>query len=753
MRPRYVQAPKLSLADRPFPRRDLVKKHSYLTTHVFEATRGCVHSCEFCVVPTAWGLKPFQKPVADVVADIRQHYARKIIFIDLNLIADKDYAARLFEALIPLRIKWFGLSTTLLARDKPLLALAARSGCTGLLMGFESILPANLKQSKKGFNSPGEYRELVELLHQHGITLMACFTFGMDADTPEVFMKTARFAVEAHIDLPRFAIVTPFPSTGLYNRLEAEGRILTKNWELYDAQHVVFQPAQMSPAELYAATSWPGSTRIHLAPWPGGWSARASRCPSGWSPTWATASTPIICAISTTAIGSSASCSPSARCRKPWAKGQPKMKITLVHPCIGRRVGQPYIRTWQMEPLPPAVMAGLTPRDVDVAFYDDRMETINYDEPHRPGGAERGDVHRPAGLPDRQRIPPQERAGGHGRLPRQPVPGRAIAVRRRSGDRRGGELVGTGAGGRRAGDAPAVLQIAAAAEPGGLRPDRSIYAGKRYLPIGLVEAGRGCHFVCDFCAVQTIFNHTQTRRPPGDILEELGRLRDKPLIFFVDDNITSNMAQAKEFFRALIPLKLKWVSQASINAAHDEEFLELIVRSGCQGLLIGFESLNPANLKKMNKGFNTMQGGFETALANLRRHNIRLYITFIFGYDEDTEASFSETVAFALKHKFYIGAFNHLTPFPGTPLYKSLEAQGRLLYHPWWLDERYSYNRIPFQPVHMSPERLQAGCVRARAGVLQPRQYLAEGARPGEPLQCQHVVALLRNQLPVQARR
>jgi radical SAM superfamily enzyme YgiQ (UPF0313 family) len=252
MRPRYVQAPKLSLADRPFPRRELVKKHSYLTTHVFEATRACVHSCEFCVVPAAWGTKPFQKPVADVVADIRQHYARKIIFIDLNIIADKDYAARLFEALIPLRVQWFGLSTTLLARDKALLALAARSGCTGLLMGFESIVPANLKQSKKGFNSPGEYRELVELLHRHGITLMACFTFGMDADTPEVFMQTARFAVDAHIDLPRFAIVTPFPATALYNRLEGEGRILTKNWELYDAQHVVFQPAQMTPAELYA---------------------------------------------------------------------------------------------------------------------------------------------------------------------------------------------------------------------------------------------------------------------------------------------------------------------------------------------------------------------------------------------------------------------------------------------------------------------------------------------------------------------
>jgi radical SAM superfamily enzyme YgiQ (UPF0313 family) len=140
----------------------------------------------------------------------------------------------------------------LIGRDEPLLQLAAQSGCTGLLMGFESITPENLKQSKKGFNSPAQYHDLVALLHKYGITLMACFTFGMDNDTTDVFMKTAKFAIEAGIDLPRYAIVTPFPNTGLYKRLEAEGRILTKNWELYDAQHVVFQPKLMTPAELYA---------------------------------------------------------------------------------------------------------------------------------------------------------------------------------------------------------------------------------------------------------------------------------------------------------------------------------------------------------------------------------------------------------------------------------------------------------------------------------------------------------------------
>jgi radical SAM superfamily enzyme YgiQ (UPF0313 family) len=251
MKPRYDMAPDLSLANRPFPKRELMKKQHYLTTHVFEATRSCVHSCEFCVAPAAWGIHPYFKPVEDVIADIKQHWGRKIIFIDLNLISDKEYAARLFEAMIPLKVNWFGLSTTLLGKDDALLSLAARSGCTGLLMGFESISTANLRQTKKGFNSPDQYKELTQKLHKYGITLMACFTFGLDHDTTDVFMQTAKFAIDAGIDLPRYAIVTPFPNTGLYKRLESEGRILTKNWELYDAQHVVFQPKLMTPAELY----------------------------------------------------------------------------------------------------------------------------------------------------------------------------------------------------------------------------------------------------------------------------------------------------------------------------------------------------------------------------------------------------------------------------------------------------------------------------------------------------------------------
>ena len=254
LRPRYTQDPDLSLAGRPFPRRELLPARRFLTTNVFEATRACIHNCEFCVVPAAWGRRPYQKPVEDVVADIRRQGARKLIFVDLNLIADREYAARLFEALIPLRVTWYGLSTMLLADDGELLGLAARSGCRGLLIGFESIVPANLRQSGKGFNQPARFKEVVSRMHRHGIAVYGCFVFGLDHDTPEVFLETARFTVEAGIDLPRFAIVTPFPSTGLYKRLESEGRILTRNWELYDGQHVVFQPARMSVEELQEGT-------------------------------------------------------------------------------------------------------------------------------------------------------------------------------------------------------------------------------------------------------------------------------------------------------------------------------------------------------------------------------------------------------------------------------------------------------------------------------------------------------------------
>ena len=188
-----------------------------------------------------------------------------LLFVDLNIIADRAYALRLFAALEPLKIQWFGLSTTLLAEDEALLDAAARSGCRGLLMGLESIEKATLKGMRKGFNDPQHYARLVERLHARRIALQGCFVFGHDHDGPDIFLKTARFAVEIGIDLPRFAIMTPFPGTALFRRLEAEGRILHRDWEKYDAQHVVFRPAKLSIDELQLGTE---AAWKHAYSWP-----------------------------------------------------------------------------------------------------------------------------------------------------------------------------------------------------------------------------------------------------------------------------------------------------------------------------------------------------------------------------------------------------------------------------------------------------------------------------------------------------
>src|SRR5262245_58237533 len=347
------------------------------------------------------------------------------------------------------------------------------------------------------------------------------------------------------------------------------------------------------------------------------------------------------------------------------------MRLTLIHPCIGRRPGQRYIRSWQMEPLPPATLAGLTPRDVDIRFYDDRMETIPFDEPTDlvAMSVETYTAKRAYQIASeyRRRNIPVVMGGFHATLCPDEVAQYADIVVVGEAEETWPQVVDD----VRHGCHERVYRAPARPSLRGLRPDRRIFRGKRYLPIDLVEAGRGCHFRCDFCAVQTMFGSTQTRRPIDDTIAEVAALRgEKKLFFFVDDNITSNMAQAKDWLRALAPLNIRWVSQASINAAHDEEFLDLLVASGCRGVLIGFESLEPAALAAMNKSFNTMRGGYERALANLRRRKLRLYATFVFGYDADTPASFARAVDFAKANKFYIAAFNHLTPFPGTPLYR-----------------------------------------------------------------------------------
>lgn len=255
MQPRYDQSSTFSLAGAPFPRRDLVNPRHFVMPHTLEATRGCIHRCEFCVVPSAWG-RPIQRPVGEVIADLRQMGGRRFLFLDLNLIANVDYAKELFTALIPLGRQWGGLATVAVAWDDELLDLAARSGCRGLLIGFETLSPDALAETKKSFNLRQDYKEVVRRLHARKIGVQGTFVFGFDSHGPNAFAETVEFALDAHVDLPRYAILTPFPGTPLFRNLANQGRILTQDWTLYDGQHVVYQPARLSPQELLQGTEW-----------------------------------------------------------------------------------------------------------------------------------------------------------------------------------------------------------------------------------------------------------------------------------------------------------------------------------------------------------------------------------------------------------------------------------------------------------------------------------------------------------------
>jgi radical SAM superfamily enzyme YgiQ (UPF0313 family) len=249
----------------------------------------------------------------------------------------------------------------------------------------------------------------------------------------------------------------------------------------------------------------------------------------------------------------------------------------------------------------------------------------------------------------------------------------------------------------------------------GLRPDRSLFGSRRYLPVGLVEAGRGCCHACEFCAIGAFYRGACHWRPAGEVAAEMAEVaRQRRLVFLVDDNIGADRDRAGELLRELARLRVPWVSQCSVDAVRDEEFVGLLAGSGCQGLLVGFESLNAATLRAMNKRFNARAGAFEESLANLRRHRIRIFGTFVFGYDDDAAGSFDSAVEFAQRGAFFAAAFNHLVPFPGTPLYRRLQAEGRLLYERWWLDPEYTFNRLAFRPAGMSPNELRQACLGAR---------------------------------------
>jgi len=237
------------IKDLPMPRRDLQNKFGYMMPYTVFATRGCRSKCSFCSVPVS-GFEWHKRPVDQVIDEIKKIPAKRFAFNDVNLTDDPEYAKELFKALIPLKKKWGGLASTTIAKNEELLELMAQSGCGYLLIGFESSDPIALTSIRKGFNRAKEYQEVMFQLHKQNIIVQGCFIFGLDGEGVDVFDRTVALADDLKIDIPRYAVFTPYPETPAYHKLKSEGRILHEHWQYYDTQHVVFQPLNMTPEEL-----------------------------------------------------------------------------------------------------------------------------------------------------------------------------------------------------------------------------------------------------------------------------------------------------------------------------------------------------------------------------------------------------------------------------------------------------------------------------------------------------------------------
>lgn len=235
-------------------------------------------------------------------------------------------------------------------------------------------------------------------------------------------------------------------------------------------------------------------------------------------------------------------------------------------------------------------------------------------------------------------------------------------------------------------------------------PRRDLLNKKAYFFSNTVQTTRGCPFDCEFCSVTSFYGHTYRVRPIEDIINEMREMKGG-FRFFVDDNIVGKPDYAKDLFRALAPLNIRWFSQASLSIVKDRELLELAQKSGCMGLFIGFESLSQECLKSMGKSTNLVRE-YGDAIKIIHDHGIGIQGSFIFGMDQDDLSVFSDVLRFIEKAHIEAALFSVLTPFPGTRIQQALMKENRILHTDW---EKYDMNHVVFRPKNMTPKQLQDG--------------------------------------------
>jgi radical SAM superfamily enzyme YgiQ (UPF0313 family) len=257
LQPEYRSDFRVPYAGDPPPARALLPRRSFLTTTSVIATRGCHNRCGFCYLSTEGLQMPYQVRDADQIArEIAEDGQAYAVFIDNNLGSRPNYLRELCRALRPLEIIWSAAVTIDITDDPSLVREMALAGCTGVFVGFESLSPGNLEDAHKRTPAPEDYARRVAILHDYGIQVNGSFVLGFDHDGPEVFEETAEWVEAQRLECATFHILTPYPGTPLFRQFESEGRLLHRNWDLYDTAHVVFEPRSMSVAALEEGYAW-----------------------------------------------------------------------------------------------------------------------------------------------------------------------------------------------------------------------------------------------------------------------------------------------------------------------------------------------------------------------------------------------------------------------------------------------------------------------------------------------------------------
>jgi radical SAM superfamily enzyme YgiQ (UPF0313 family) len=257
-RPRYASTAGRSLDRVPAARRDLIRRSHYLVPNSLVVTRGCPQHCDFCYKDAffAGGRSFYTQRVDDALAEIARLPGRHLYFLDDHLLGDRRFAAALFEGMRGLNRLFQGAATVDSILRGDLIERAAEAGLRSIFVGFESLSPANLSASNKRQNLGRDYKRLCDRLHDLGIMINGSFVFGMDDDDDDVFARTVDWAIAHGITTATFHIQTPYPGTRLYERLDREGRITNRNWDIYDTRHVVFRPARLAPEVLKTGYDW-----------------------------------------------------------------------------------------------------------------------------------------------------------------------------------------------------------------------------------------------------------------------------------------------------------------------------------------------------------------------------------------------------------------------------------------------------------------------------------------------------------------